>query len=612
MSTSNPGSQRRRPARPAQLLLTGALGLTMLLTGCAAATTPSHSTAPSHAVVTFADQPGAAPNYIFPFAPGADTTFANGEFGRNLMYMPLYWFMAGIKVQIDYSQSLALPPVYSNGGRTVTIRLKHYRWSDGRPVTSRDVIFFLNMMRYEKANWGQYAPGDMPDNIVSYSAPNPSTVVITFNQDYNKTWLLYSQLSDLIPMPQAVWDRTSFAGPVGNYDYTATGTEAVYKFLNAESSNLATYTSNNPLWSVVDGPFRLSHYSAATGEAILTANPLYSGIPKPQIAELVEVPFTSATAEFDALRSGSLDYGYIPPQYLAQESYFKARGYKVAPWLSWGINFQAYNFGNPKVAAIFDQLYFRQAMQHLVNQPAYIASIFHGTAVPTYGPAPVEPPNPWLSSAEKSNPYPYDPSKATTLLTSHGWHETAGVMECRRPGVGGSECGAGIAAGTKLAFTIEYPAGDVQTTEMEEAFESSASLAGIQITLKQVPENAAFADLAPCSGSGCTWEMGFPSSPAIVYAPAFSPTGRLIFGTGGAFNFGSYSNETNDQNIAATHEERGLAPYYQYEKFLSLNLPVNWLPAPDYQVSVMKDTLHGAASNQNAADGIDPWLWSVS
>ena len=39
--------------------------------------------------------------------------------------------------------SLANDPVWSNGDTTATITLKsNYKWSDGQPITSRDVLFF--------------------------------------------------------------------------------------------------------------------------------------------------------------------------------------------------------------------------------------------------------------------------------------------------------------------------------------------------------------------------------------------------------------------------------------------------------------------------------------
>ena len=65
--------------------------------------------------------------------------------------------------------------------------------------------------------WCGYAPGYFPDNVVRYSAPNPSTFTITFNKAYDPEWVLYSELSQIFPMPLA-WDRTSLSQPAPKTD----------------------------------------------------------------------------------------------------------------------------------------------------------------------------------------------------------------------------------------------------------------------------------------------------------------------------------------------------------------------------------------------------------
>ena len=76
-------------------------------------------------------------------------------------------------------------------------------------------------------------------------------------------------------------------------------------------------------------------------------------------------------------------------------------------------------------------------MQYLVDQPLYIKKIFKGYAVPTYGPVPVLPPNPYASTLEKSNPYPYNPAKAKALLADNGWKVVPnGTDTCIKAGYG--------------------------------------------------------------------------------------------------------------------------------------------------------------------------------
>ena len=75
------------------------------------------------------------------------------------MYRPLYMFGDnGDSVTVNYPLSPADAPVYSDGGKTVTINLKGWKWSDGETVDASDVMFWLNMMKAEKANYAGYCP----------------------------------------------------------------------------------------------------------------------------------------------------------------------------------------------------------------------------------------------------------------------------------------------------------------------------------------------------------------------------------------------------------------------------------------------------------------------
>ena len=67
------------------------------------------------------------PTYIFPLYNGANSGNDNITYLQPLMWLPLYWFghPDNAPATINYPLSMAAPPVYSNGGRTVTMKLKH-------------------------------------------------------------------------------------------------------------------------------------------------------------------------------------------------------------------------------------------------------------------------------------------------------------------------------------------------------------------------------------------------------------------------------------------------------------------------------------------------------
>ncbi len=252
---------------------------------------------------TSAFNAGTGANYIFPVLPPADFTTSNSQTFQWLMWRPLYWYGTGDTPSLNTMLSLGNLPTYSHDGKTVTITLKPYKWSDGRPVTARDVQFFENLVAANPEAYGASVPGGYPGNIVKTTVMNPTTIRFTMDKAYNTQWLLYNELSNLTPLPQHAWDKTSAAGAVGDYDLTKQGALAVDKFLNSQAQQLSTYASN-PLWQTVDGPWKLTHFDT-NGDLTMVPNPGYSGPVKPTLSEFKEQSFTDTNAEFNALASGS-------------------------------------------------------------------------------------------------------------------------------------------------------------------------------------------------------------------------------------------------------------------------------------------------------------------
>lgn len=595
-----------------------ATGLVLVL-AAAGSLVPQVTAAAGH-TVTFALPPNTEPTYVFPMVSGPQSDPADLYDLEPLLYRPLYWFGLSHSLYTNTAISIAHPPIFSNGGKTVTINLKHWLWSDGTAVTNRDVEFWMNLLMANKTQgWYDYNPPDFPDNIVSMSFPpsNPRQFSLTFNQAYNHAWLIYNELSQIFPIPQQTWDKTSESTPVGNYDLTPSGARQVWTFLNGESTDLTTYATN-PLWKVVDGPWLISDYSPPTGEVIYAPNSRYSGSRKGNVTRLVMEPFTSTAAEYDSLRSGALDYGYLPAEDYSQAAYFRSHGYVVSNWNAFGMNFISLNFSNPKVGPMLSQLYVRQAMESLMNQPAVISAIFHGTAVSTYGPIPTVPRTNLIGGALKRAPYPYDPAKARTLLKSHGWLvQSGGTDRCEHPGTGTHDCGAGISKGERLSFTLEYATGDVPFASMVETFKSGWSLAGINVILNAAPDGIIFAAARPCvptTGTGCTWDMLDWGSAGDTpqYSPTTNfPSGEFFLAPNATGNNGHYLNNKLDALIAATPTSSGLTTLRAYGVAAAQQLPVLWQPEFDEQTSVISKHLHGVFP-QSPLLSITPMNWVMT
>src|SRR5215831_10964790 len=149
MTRPAPRHGRSRPRLRGRILAAGvtAVACALVAAGCAGT---GNSSAPlttpvSGGTAVFAEAPSAPPTYIFPYMSSAVISNVNLFYFQYLMYRPLYWFGTGSQPTPNFSLSLANPPAFN--GSKVTITLKHYRWSDGTLVTTRDVMFWLNMER---------------------------------------------------------------------------------------------------------------------------------------------------------------------------------------------------------------------------------------------------------------------------------------------------------------------------------------------------------------------------------------------------------------------------------------------------------------------------------
>ncbi len=140
-----------------------------------------------------------------------------------------------------------------------------------------------------------------------------------------------------------------------------------------------------------------------------------------------------------------MDVGYVPVTDAVQKSPL-SHVYSLTPWKTWSINYVAENFTNPTSGPIFKQLYFRQAMQDLVDQPGLIKAAFGGYASPTYGPVPTAPSSEFLDAFERSNPYPYNPAAALLLLQGQWLEHQPGRREHLRAGRGPAPANAARAS----------------------------------------------------------------------------------------------------------------------------------------------------------------------
>ncbi len=552
---------------------------------------------------------GQTPTYIFPIAPGANTSTGTISFLSEL-FMPLYAGPTGAEPTVNYALSAAASaPVASNNDKTYTITLKQgLKWSNGAPITANDVLFEYWMLRAavteSPANWGQFVPGEFPLSVTSATAPNSHTVVFNLNKAYNPGFFLNNQVSDtnnVYPLPSTDWNVESAGGPhVTDWQNLATA-KKIYNYLNKAGASVSTFASN-PLWQDVSGPFKLQSFSATNSSYVLVPNPSYGGTPKPIMSQLQVNTYTGFTSELNAMKAGSLDVMVgLDPSQLAEAPALKAQGITVFGGPGWGwfggiINFKD---GANSFDKVISQLYVRQAIDHLINQPGIIQGVYKGAAVAAYGPVPSAPTSPYAPADAATAPYPFSPSTAVAMLKAHGWKVVPnGQTTCQKAGSAADECGAGIPAGTPLAFTWGNQPESVSTTgvlESEALASEAKQAAGITITLQTKTFNFLTSDYNNQNPAAVKYTNDWGVNNYGGLFEDYYPTQDGVDNPGGGFNLGDYDDATANTLINASVFGGDPSAVKTEAAYLTKSLPVFYFPDEDYLLAVNTKDVGGPA-----------------
>lgn len=574
-----------------RLSITLAAVASALSIGLIAPTISSAAAAPK-GVITIAEAPQATPNFILPFTSSGDGfSVANMNQFQMMMYRPLFWFGAPGSAAYVPSLSIGKTPVVSNGGKTFTITTKGWKFADGQVVNAQSIMLFLNIYKASAATkspyiYAGYVPAvGVPDGIASATGSG-NTVTITMKTAVNANWLLYNYLSEISPMPES-WDITTAGGAAGSgncasgtFGATQTNTDcmAVLTYLRTTANKTSDFT--NSQWeSGTDGPWKLQSIDF-TGNVTMVPNPTYGGPVKAHVAQVKLVAFTSSSAELSALRTHTIDLGYIDPTSLTAVAPSPGVAgpnlstlnstYNLIGGTTWSFNYDLYNLVGDPASAALSQLYVRQALQEATNQPLTIKAALKGYGVPTYSPLPFGASS--AISGAVSNPYLFNVKAAKAAFKAHGWVLRLGVQECFKPGTKANECGKGIPQYFRMNLTMDQAAGSAADNQITAVEQSEWAAIGVSLNVSQDTFGNV---LGKCQGAKtgfdiCDWGGGW------IYAPDYYPSGEELFATGAGSNTGGYSSATMDSLINASTV--GNAKLTAYEEFAAKQLPVFFKP----------------------------------
>jgi peptide/nickel transport system substrate-binding protein len=212
------------------------------------------------------------------FNPYTATGLPSGQFIQGSFYEPLVVTPEGGLKPVPW---LARSWAWSNGNKTLTLNLaKGVKWSDGKPLTSTDVVYSLLAGRQDKT-MDRVGFTGADNNIASVRAKGAYKVVLTLKTPDSQ--FIAAILNRQFVVPQHIWSKVS---------------------------DPSTFTNPNPVGS---GPFDVIK-RFTTQDYVFGKNPDYWRKGQPRIPCLEYVQASSNDAALALIQSGQVDWthNFVP------------------------------------------------------------------------------------------------------------------------------------------------------------------------------------------------------------------------------------------------------------------------------------------------------------
>lgn len=410
------------------------------------------------------------------------------------------------------------------------------KWSDGKPLTARDVVFTYDLVK----NPAVASPRqDYVEQLDSVVAQNDSTVTFYFKRR-DPQMLSHASLD---PMPEHLFGGTA---PAQLRSHPA--------ILNPGGGRL-----------VVSGPWMIGEWAKGQ-RVVLVHNPYFS--PKPHLSQLVFRIIGEPTTRIVELRTGNVDMvrGVTTDQIPALEA---AGGIRMEKEQKRAYDYVSYS---PKGFAPFADPEIRQALTLAIDTKQLIGSLqLQDYAVPASGPYP---PIFKLYDPSLMPPVRFDPEKAKQILASKGWKDTDGD-------------GVLDKGGKPFHFTLVTNSGNARRADAAVILQQQWKRIGVDVELQQLEFNTMIANLMQQNYQAALggWNVGL--TPDQI-------TG--LYGTGSPLNLTGYSNPRVDSLFAQALEqptEAAARPYWQRAAAqVARDHPYSWLYYLD-TIDPVRDRLRG-------------------
>ena len=271
----------------------------------------------------------------------------------------------------------------SPDGKQFTFHLrKNLKWSDGIPLTSRDILFWWELCLDERVfiitpEWA-YTDG----RRMKVTTPNPNTVVFTYEEPFY-----------FLPMIMATgfWVPESMFVPFHYMKEFHPDYDPKYKDFNEFLTKNNTF--NNPDRPTL-APWRLVYYSKTGDKAIYERNPYYYGVDPqgrqlPYINRIESIRVQSHETGVLLAISGAVDAqfrGVNLKDYALLKRFEKRGNYRIHAWekgsSAWHAVFINWSVANPERRKLFRNKNFRRALAVAVNRERINQVVWNGLARP--------------------------------------------------------------------------------------------------------------------------------------------------------------------------------------------------------------------------------------
>ena len=397
-------------------------------------------------------------------------------------------------------------------GLAVTFTLKpDLKWSDGVPVTTKDLMFTWKLGADPKSGFSNNNPWDRATSI---DVVDDHTAVLHLD----RVIVSYNEWDQLLPAH--LEGKAAEGAGAGDY-------------LKATLYNRAPTTKG-----LYNGPFMITQYDSGS-QIVLEQNPFWSG-KKPGFKRIVIKTIENTAALSANLESGDVDLapGDAPALTIDQVLALQKKNpdkftYIYKPSLTY--EHIDLKIENPILADIR----VRKALLEAIDRETLVKKLFEGKQ-----PVAATWVNPLDANYTKDTAtYPYDPAKAKALLTEAGWKPGSDGI-CRN------------AAGDRLSLEIDTTAGNKLRELTEEVLKSQWKASCIDVLIKNEPARTLFGETTKKrTFSGMVmygWSSAVNESPRKTLFSSQTPTAANNYG--GA-NYIAMNDPKIDADIVAAEGE---------------------------------------------------------